>query len=456
MWRRADSVWTIALASMPESEQCAWLDPSILVPDEAFRAAFLEASCSEQIKLAERVWWLSDPLYTIDGNERRSEHLARVTELILSQAYREHRLMTPAMARAEKGIPLDRPMVVPVHTGSKDVSIVGADTPIRQMTRVTSRFGYPELVMRVGVPEYTAPEDDGFSLIAQYHRTRVAVVPRGAAILNPLAAQADDWKVNEPRAHEFMSAWPMPMRDLEYQLSYFRRGDSARIVAATDISRDSLLSGLEVVGSLVLQREMNGPQQVQEYLGRNMLRFDLTTVPDSTLLSLEVLERTGLTGRVRFGSVPPDHGSARVTLSDVMLIDNTDPRPPDLEEARWRTLGTTIRTTGSTTALFWEMYGLQPGDEPSISIVVSRLPPGTLERIARAITFQSASDSLMVQWTEAPVVGAEIEPRSISLDLRTLGAGRYVLSVVLRMPGQPPVTSRRSIEIREPTMGRWR
>src|SRR5215207_2112904 len=44
-WRPADSAWTVALARMPESFRCAWLDPTPVIEDRKLREQLTTMSC---------------------------------------------------------------------------------------------------------------------------------------------------------------------------------------------------------------------------------------------------------------------------------------------------------------------------------------------------------------------------------------------------------------------------
>src|SRR2546426_5521256 len=92
----ADSAYRIALRDMPRDERCRWTDVSLLLDGELARR-YRRLPCDERGAFEERLWWLAQPLYSLSGNDRRSEHLARAT-----------------MARIEQDArsPLDRKSVV--------------------------------------------------------------------------------------------------------------------------------------------------------------------------------------------------------------------------------------------------------------------------------------------------------------------------------------------------------
>ncbi len=456
MWRRADSAWTKVLALMPERERCAWLDPTWLVRDKVFVEIYRSARCDTRLRMAERAWWLADPLFSIEGNERRSEHLARVVELILIQGHRQHRMMTPAMASREKAAPIEQPMAVSPSSSTADIDPGAVDEDgMVSAGRLMFRFGYPEVVMRLGAPQWTAREEGTISTIAMYPTERLAFVPQGSALVDPIHSGADGWDLHAKDAFEFMSSWPHAMRDIEFQVAHFRRGDSSEVIAAVDVSRDSLLAYQDFMASVTLHKDFDQPVAKTERVGVNQVRLNVRTSRDSALFGVELLSRSGMSGRARFGSGPQPMPNQRVTLSDVLLMEPGEPLPSGLTEASWRALGSTRINTGSTIGIYWETYGLQKDEKPNVSIVVVPAARGLLGRIARAITLQRAQDSLSVQMEATPVAGNEIEFRSVNLDLKSLEKGDYTLSVVVEVDGQLRVVSRRPIEIKEPERMRF-
>ncbi len=434
---RADTVWDAVLAAMPEKERCAWLDPTWVSDDKKFNKAYRAASCADRIKIAQRAWWLSDPLYTVPGNERRAEHLARVVELMLGAGFRRVGAMNPAMMLRSKRLPTDS-------------TVLAVLDPALQLKYapwlLTYRWGFTEIVMRVGPPHYTARTDGGL-MAALYPYPRVSFVPSGSVFLDHLHAHADDWSIHDPFAFEFVNGWFAPVRELNHQIAYFRRGDSVRIIAATDIKADSVFPESGLLKTLFLQRDFDKPATKSTGSGTGVVRFSLATVPESTLASIELVAKSGASGRVRLAVGPPPMPNQRVTLSDVLLVETRDTLARDLAQAESRALGTFRLAHGSTVTLFWETYGLAPGEKPRFAVVATRQRGSLLGGLLRAITSRSDIDSLSIVQEEAAVEGREIESRSVNLSLGTLAAGSYMLSVTVEVPGQQRVVSSRPLEI---------
>src|SRR2546425_3659332 len=69
---------------MPRDERCRWTDVSLLLDGELARR-YRRLPCDQRGAFEERLWWLAQPLYSLPGNDRRTEHLARATMARIEQ-----------------------------------------------------------------------------------------------------------------------------------------------------------------------------------------------------------------------------------------------------------------------------------------------------------------------------------------------------------------------------------
>ena len=83
----AERAFDRALAAMPDSTRCRWTDASMLLDGEVEKLV-RRTPCEHRAALDERLWWLADPLYSVDGNELRAEHFARHTFAVLHDRWR--------------------------------------------------------------------------------------------------------------------------------------------------------------------------------------------------------------------------------------------------------------------------------------------------------------------------------------------------------------------------------
>ena len=73
---RSGDIWQAVLRDMPLKESCAWMDPTWISNSKTFNTHYRSLDCPARLRIAERVWWLSDPFWSVPGNERLSEHLS--------------------------------------------------------------------------------------------------------------------------------------------------------------------------------------------------------------------------------------------------------------------------------------------------------------------------------------------------------------------------------------------
>jgi hypothetical protein len=81
----ADSAFAVALDSMPAPTRCHWLNLAPLLDDD-IRGTYRKMSCAEREAVDARIWWISDPLYMIPGNERRTEHFSHFLHTVLEES----------------------------------------------------------------------------------------------------------------------------------------------------------------------------------------------------------------------------------------------------------------------------------------------------------------------------------------------------------------------------------
>src|SRR5688572_3336004 len=78
----ADSAFSSALGNMPSLTRCHWTNLSPLLDDD-IRGTYRKMGCAERDAVNARIWWVADPLYMTQGNERRTEHFSRMTHTAL-------------------------------------------------------------------------------------------------------------------------------------------------------------------------------------------------------------------------------------------------------------------------------------------------------------------------------------------------------------------------------------
>jgi hypothetical protein len=113
---------------------------------------------------------------------------------------------------------------------------------------------------------------------------------------------------------------------------------------------------------------------------------------------------------------------------------------------------------GARLGVFWEAYGVSPGDTVQVSLRVTgaRLP-GLLRRIGAAIGIgQPAPGTVTVGWQEpradrggssSVIAGVPVQSRSVVLDVSSLPPGPYVLNLQVARRGAAPASATRTISV---------
>jgi hypothetical protein len=391
----ADRAFERALAAMPGDVRCAWAAELLHVLDGAVQRRYAAADCAERLALEKRIWWLADPLHVVQGNERRSEHYARLVGMRL-----HHELL------AVEG---REPCSHDHHAG-------------------VIRNGWPDWWWGPGLPEVG--------------RAGARFLPADGAYEAPLEAGPDAWDVETDVASErYQPAWGT-MRNLEHQVAFFLRGDSIQALAAAALGR------LRVGGLAFSRSEHEAPIVVQAPPG-GALVLAAGLPRDAWLVSIESVRDPSGAVRARFGHRLPEAAASGLALSDVMLINWSSTLQPTLEAAAPRMLPTTRFARNRAVGIYWEVYGVS--DTTAVEVALSAQPdePGLLARIGQSLRLATPRDGVAVRWQEQ---GEEpgILRSQMRIDFAGLPAGRYVLQLEVSQAGGPVAIARRSIELIDP------
>lgn len=412
----ADSAFQVALRDMPPDERCRWSDVSLLLEGELYER-YRRLTCEERGPLDARLWWLAQPLYALPGNDRRTEHFARLT-----MAHVE------GDARTTYGLSW------------------GDD--LRQ------------IMLRFGWPSYWTQETSsagGFSdpLVVGHEPTpSVHFMPGGRAVDDPASARPDDWTLDAKRPRErYAPAYAASFTSLEHQAALFRRGDSALVVAAYDLSGDTLFANRSVEAALVLARDGHTIA-----VSRHTTQAGATDVlvagaeRGPLLFSLEVTapgERR--VARARYGIGRPDTPDQRVSLSDLLVFDPPDSLPTSLAGVILSVPGSMRVRSDRKLGLFWEIYGLEPaGEVVSTSLTLTSEHRGWLRRAAESLGLAARRSAVRLRWEEMPERHGSVAGRALAVDLSSLLPGRYRIELAIEATGQEPVTATRDIQVVRP------
>src|SRR5262245_36859927 len=194
---RADAAFTSALEQMPESERCKWLDLAVLI-GRSDAGPYRRGGCQARDSVTAGFWRLVQPLYLTSVNDLRTEFFARITRMYIEQGTRT------AMSDG---------------WGSDD----------------------RDALLRYGVPLWFAqgetPRGQYRPQIAGFRREPAFnFFPDAHVFGQPNELSPADWSYASPENRPtYAPLWAVSFLPIiDHQVSLFRRGDSAFIVAAFD------------------------------------------------------------------------------------------------------------------------------------------------------------------------------------------------------------------------------
>ncbi|HEY0243369.1 MAG TPA: hypothetical protein VGC52_11965 [Gemmatimonadaceae bacterium] len=404
----SDSAFARALRLMPESERCRWTNMTAIL-DFQHQRRFKKVGCGKNDQVAERFWWLADPFWSIDGNDRRTEHYARHT-----------------MAK--------------IQEPARNAYNLAWSNDLREMV---VRYGWARYWTRGpgnGLEPTNGPIS-GHEATPNYHFMPVSM----SADSTPAVRFDLDLDGSSER---YSPAIARRVFEIEPQIAVFRRGDSSRVVVAYDVSARPELDSTRVTGALVIARDEMSPMHVSADSAER--RGALSVVVDSRpqFMSLEVLNAANRRAAGWKRAVLPLKGyrPGSVSLSDPLMFDPSDSEVADLESAMRTAIGGNKVRRGKV-GIYWETYGLARTDSAQpVSLTLTRVQVGTMRRIGESIGLASRSSPLTIRWNQMMALGS-VTARSVILDLSLIPKGRYLLRIETGAGQKTANASTRVIEI---------
>jgi hypothetical protein len=408
----ADSAFTASLNGMPTLRRCHWINLLPLLDDDV-RGTYKKMTCAGREAADARIWWIADPLFMTPGNERRTEHYSRVVHSVLQE---------------------DAVNTYGSRWGGDLAELILRFGWAEKWTREPSQSLYPETNVNVTGHE----REPGF------HFFLTQLPPDSLAQIVDSLFDIHQF----PPREQYAPTYARSFEHLDAQVARFRRGDSTRIVAAYDVSGDTIFSRHGFDAALIaMGDEATTPSaaRVARAPTRNVL--SVSTPWKTQLIGVELLadDSAGAARwRSGFAEVPLD--SAKISVSDLLFVDAAPSLPSNLEEATAHAHGGTTFERGKQIGLFWELYGKTPADSAlPVSLTITPVDAGFLRRAFRALHIAPKPTPLNIRWQENGASGV-LSPRSVLLDLSLVPAGKY--SVKLEVQGYPLATTSRTIEVK--------
>ncbi|HET9949692.1 MAG TPA: hypothetical protein VFQ22_12275 [Longimicrobiales bacterium] len=430
-WTEARAAFERALAEMDPERAREWRIPLRAVDDEARTVldylALLDDGTLEPV--LERLWWLADPLYLVEGNDRLTAHYARWTVSTLKEAARNpHRMRWG-----------------------------------RDFEEVTVRNGW-EIAWERTPPR---PLESTFFVIGHEEPGGRDYMPAGSALADPTVATPDHLTADrrEPRSL-YTAPYAPVLLPIDAGFAVLPRGDSLIVVATPYLPEDTTVHarlghqepawpgasrpGADRIGLFALPVD-GGPMRSTVREGAWEGTLALTLPVGAWLLSAESWSpELARAGRMRAGLERARAPDDVATLSDLLLLEGGGPPAARLEDVLPRVLPRAEATRGAPLSIAWEVTGLGFHDEIlRYQVSVRRTDRGFFRRVGEFLGLAGDSEALRLEWDEPGPEHPGPVFRHVELGLPDLEPGRYEITLVLRMAGRSDAVSRRGFEVLE-------
>lgn len=412
-----------ALQAAPDSIQCRFHDVRWVLDPESSQNV-QNRQCEERETVADTVWWLADPLYAREGNDRWVEHVVRVHETRLYE------------------------MVQGVYAPAAD-RWNGAHLSNSQRRRIWEMRvprGTPDSWERIHAERPTA----GVASSARYQRwtglraARYHFVPNfeDGDLNRPV------WRLQATLADEGYTPPYGTFHELPTQIARFRTADTDRDSMRVAVA--GTLSGTEMAGAdaeshlMLSDAPESFPVHLTSEIHGDRATFLAASPAERYVLSFEVLgDEQFARHRVMLEPLRTDG----VGVSDVLLYRPASGEPPEaLEAAAELMLGEAAIRSGDELGVYWEMYGTAEGTPVEIEVEIERASRGFFSRLRRLLPGGGVDGAARLAWSD-PSLG-EVFPRGVVLHPGEMEAGRHTLVVRVSWEGREPFELRRRFEVR--------
>ncbi len=403
-------VFEAAVGQMLARDQCAWHDVSLLIDDDA-KQQYRRFQCGDPQRTAfeNKIWSLGRTLYSMPGNDTRTEWYARNTmALMLKDAPSQYEF--------------------------------GFDDDERELLL---RFGWERAWADAG--------RDGIQGAEAVPAFRM--IPPGFVINEPSLSDSANWRVQLPPVMaRYSPPYAKILKPLEHQKAVFHRGDSALVVLSYDARVTPELANTPINAAVIVTPGTETTNYGQIRPNADPLGVFIVKAPWGPLLmSAEVSAPAhNAVARARYGVRPPFAVGTRVTLSDLLFYKPYGAFPSSVEEAAPHAVPTERLRADEKLGVYWESYGTDPSGEKmniSLTVVKEVEEEGFLRRQAKALKLVTVATPVSVATDDMSARGSNTSPRAIELDISTLKKGSYIVQLEITVAGQFTVRADHRIEI---------
>ena len=402
----ADSVYARALREMSEAQRCQWLDIRLLV-SEALSRELDRADCAQRAQFADRLWTLSQPLWSTRGNDLRTEHFARLTmAAILPRSANPHGMSWGDDSR--------------------------------------------ELLLRYGWAEWFTRHESGYSAFAlptitgHDREPSYAFFPDLQSLPVMPRVTANDWNLRNPIARSrYAPRHIKSVTPLRHVLARFPRGDSMLVAVAFRVE-DTALARDSTTAYLASYRRSR--IQLAEAQERGISGISMMLPNDTTIVSIEVRgAATKRAARARYTIGPLPRGGAW-SLSELLLFDPTKvAAADDLNVVLSQTFIEDRISASQPLGVYWELASPRTVEPVWINLTVERIHVGLARRLATRLHLARELAPVRLRWQF--IAQQPRRPHSVSLRLPSTARGRYRVVLTVEPAAGTPLSASREIEV---------
>ncbi len=426
----SEAAFREALASMPPAERERGTSQRFVLTRDGVEL-FERMESAERDRRWELFWRLSDPLFLIEGNDRLTDHFARMVEAMNWQD-----------AANPMGLPWDEDLEATLIRYGRNIGYSRTFDPIATFNRQRDTRR---------VQGHHHPKSRGY-LFPEVFLESPSDVPPESWITAPREART--W---------YAPRYSPDMRALETQVGRFRRGAMMFVVGAYRPVRPEADSvGAETPGADT-QRSGKFGIQGQPHAALFLIPEDgseptfvrgsdaegvltINAPPGRYVSGLEVVDLQGKQAwRARQGVAQLPLAPGLLDVSDLLILKEGTPLPGSLEEAIPHVRpGVRIRK-GERFPVVWEAYGLRIDEPVRITLGFTRGRPGFLARVGEFLGVLEPDRPVEVIFEDRGPDAVQAAFRSFELQLPDLDPGEYTLHLKLELAGREPVMTSRPI-----------
>jgi hypothetical protein len=409
----ADSTFSQSLTAMLPAEACKWRDIAPLL-DSIARSRYVSLDCATRRAFEDSVWRLADPLYALEGNDRRTEHYSR-------------RVM--------------------------NVLLLGAPSPFATATQPWPwDTTLSDAMIRYGAAaHWIVPHEGVGDRAIHYHTPSYSFVPRSAEPTSEASGAPifDLTRRLDAAEERYHPAYDYVTELARAQTIVLQRDDSLLVAAALDLLPFREAAPFAACMTLA---SVDGQGSVREAVEANGRALLSATIPRrATIMGVEVLSKPILfAGRLRL--FLPSPSAADVSISQPLFFapGNADLLPDSAADVFPSMLASNEIIVPTRLGVFWEIYGVPARTELIFSVRLTALDPPSSGILAKILSLfsSSATDERVVTWSQT-AGGTYLSAHSLAFELADVRPGRYNIELhATALPGID-VSSHREIEIRK-------